>query len=236
MHRRSTNPLASALHSASLRYRLPHQWEHRCAPAARGQDPPQAASKISRRTRLEAMLWISAEPIPLQRLSRLAGLEGVAEARKLIAEIAKIHSDRGSAFSVVEVAGGVQLRTLPKYGSWLQRQPAAPTGDPEGPGLSGPAMETLTVVAHRQPAMRSEVEAIRGVGCGDILRQLLEADLLRIVGRSEELGRPLLYGTTDRFLQLFGLRRIDDLKTTDQGETLPGPTTSNESPGSLRAA
>jgi segregation and condensation protein B len=77
--------------------------------------------------------------------------------------------------------------------------------------LSAPALETLSVVAYRQPALRAEIEAIRGVACGEILRQLMDRDLLRIVGRSEELGRPLRYGTTRRFLQLFGLRSLDDL-------------------------
>src|SRR6185295_14547324 len=77
--------------------------------------------------------------------------------------------------------------------------------------LSAPAMETLAVVAYRQPILRAEIESIRGVQCDDILRQLLERDLLRIVGRSEDLGRPLLYGTTKRFLELFGLRNLEEL-------------------------
>src|SRR5262249_62030478 len=77
--------------------------------------------------------------------------------------------------------------------------------------LSAPAMETLAVVAYRQPILRAEIESIRGVGCEDILRQLLERDLVRIVGRSEDLGRPLLYGTTKRFLEVYGLRSLDDL-------------------------
>jgi segregation and condensation protein B len=72
-------------------------------------------------------------------------------------------------------------------------------------------METLAVVAYRQPALRAEVESIRGVQCGEILRQLMERDLVRIVGRSEELGRPFLYGTTRHFLEVFGLRHLDDL-------------------------
>ena len=77
--------------------------------------------------------------------------------------------------------------------------------------LSAPALETLTVVAYRQPILRANVEAIRGVQCGEILRQLMERDLVRIVGRSDDLGRPLLYGTTKRFLEVFGLRSLGDL-------------------------
>jgi segregation and condensation protein B len=81
--------------------------------------------------------------------------------------------------------------------------------------LSPPALETLAVVAYRQPVLRAEVEAIRGVECGEILRQLMDRDLLRIVGRSEELGRPLWYGTTKRFLQVFGLTNLDQLPMGD---------------------
>ncbi len=77
-------------------------------------------------------------------------------------------------------------------------------------------METLSVVAYRQPILRAEVEAIRGVQCGEILRLLLEREFLRIVGRSEQLGRPMLYGTTKYFLQIFGLRRLEDLPSIDE--------------------
>jgi segregation and condensation protein B len=82
--------------------------------------------------------------------------------------------------------------------------------------LSPPALETLAVVAYRQPVLRAEVEAIRGVACGEILRQLMERDLLRIVGRSEELGRPLRYGTTKRFLEVYGLSSLDQLPWSDE--------------------
>ena len=82
--------------------------------------------------------------------------------------------------------------------------------------LSPPALETLAVVAYRQPVLRAEVEAIRGVACGEILRQLMDRDLLRIAGRSEELGRPLRYGTTKRFLEVFGLSNLDQLPWAKQ--------------------
>jgi segregation and condensation protein B len=87
--------------------------------------------------------------------------------------------------------------------------------------LSPPALETLAVVAYRQPILRAEVEAIRGVACGEILRQLMDRDLLRIVGRSEELGRPLWYGTTKRFLQVFGLRDLEQLPLAERLRRCP---------------
>jgi segregation and condensation protein B len=95
---------------------------------------------------------------------------------------------------------------------WIRRL----HGASEEMRLSTPALETLSVVAYRQPVVRAEIEAIRGVQCGEILRVLMERDLLRIVGRAEELGRPFLYGTTKRFLQVFGLRRLEQLPPIDQ--------------------
>jgi segregation and condensation protein B len=105
------------------------------------------------------------------------------------------------------VAGGYQLLSRREFAQWLRPQRAS---DREIL-LSPPALETLAVVAYRQPALRAEVEAIRGVACGEILRLLLDRDLLRIAGRSEELGRPLRYGTTRRFLEVFGLCNLDEL-------------------------
>jgi segregation and condensation protein B len=105
----------------------------------------------------------------------------------------------------------MQLLTRPKFAAWLRRLPHV---TPEI-RLSAPAMETLAVVAYRQPVLRADIEAVRGVGCGEILRQLMDRELVRVTGRSDELGRPYLYGTTRRFLQLFGLRCIEELPRTE---------------------
>jgi segregation and condensation protein B len=113
---------------------------------------------------------------------------------------------------VEQLAGGYQLRTRPKFAGWLR--PLVPAS--EQIRLTPPALETLAVVAYRQPVLRADVEAIRGVACGEILRQLMDRDLLRIVGRSEELGRPLWYGTTKRFLEAFGLCSLDELPLSAQ--------------------
>jgi segregation and condensation protein B len=110
------------------------------------------------------------------------------------------------------------LMTRPKFAPWLRRL----HGSQVEVRLSAPAVETLAVVAYRQPVLRADIEAVRGVQCGEILRQLMERDLVRIVGRSEELGRPLLYGTTKRFLQVFGLRHLEELPRTELSR--PAPT------------
>ncbi len=136
-----------------------------------------------------------------------------------------------------EIAGGYQLLTRARYSPWLRRL----SSSLREVRLSPPALETLAVVAYRQPVLRAEIEAIRGVQCGEVLRQLIERDLVRIAGRSEELGRPLLYGTTRQFLQVFGLRHLDDLPrpeflpitklvTEESADTVADVPTSNLQP------
>src|SRR5207245_252696 len=105
------------------------------------------------------------------------------------------------------IAGGFQLLTRPQFHPWLARLRQA--GNEVR--LSGPARETLAIVAYRQPIMRADIEAIRGVQCGEVLRQLMEKGLIRIAGRHDSLGRPVLYGTTKKFMQVFGLKSLRDL-------------------------
>jgi segregation and condensation protein B len=183
--------------------------------ALRGRDPRSkrlTAPQLGRRSRLEAVLFLSREPIAPRKLAQLANLTDGTEARTLLENLRKRYDERGCAFQVVQVAGGYQLLSRPEFATWLRAQ----AGQAESLRLSPPALETLAVVAYRQPVLRAEVEAIRGVACGEILRQLMDRDLLRIVGRSEELGRPLWYGTTKRFLQAFGLCNLDQLPWAQQ--------------------
>jgi segregation and condensation protein B len=160
---------------------------------------------------LEAVLFLSRESLNSRKLSEYADLEDGTEARTLIQQLNQLYQDEQSVLRVERVAGGYQLVTHWQFGRWLKRLGAGQAGI----RLSAPAMETLAVVAHRQPVLRVQVEAIRGVSCGEMLRQLMERDLVRIRGRSEELGRPYLYGTTKRFLQQFGLDSIEELLAAD---------------------
>lgn len=167
----------------------------------------QSALQHARRSRLEAVLFLSREPLPLRKLAHLANLADATEARTLLNAVRECLDRRGCAFQVADVAGGVQLLSRPEFAPWLRSR----TSFEEPIRLSVPAMESLAVVAYRQPVLRAEIEAIRGVACGELLRQLMDRDLIRIVGRAEELGRPLSYGTTRRFLRVFGLRSLNDL-------------------------
>jgi segregation and condensation protein B len=157
--------------------------------------------------RLETILLLSREALPSRKLAQYANLADGTEARTLVRRLNEIYDESGQAFRVEEVAGGFQLLSRPQFAPWLRRLREVP-GEVR---LSAPSMETLAVVAYRQPVQRAEVEAIRGVASGEILRQLMERDFVRICGRSEEIGRPYLYATTKRFLQLFGLRSLDEL-------------------------
>lgn len=214
------NSLGQRLQSVALRYSTPLSGAkssrlrrlptgNQLATAVVGNPADEQEAKL---TRLEAVLFLSREPISTRKLANVAKLADGTEARTLLKMLARRYEERASAMQVVEVAGGVQLFTRPVVADWIRRL----HGESEEIRLSPPAMETLAVVAFRQPVVRAEIEAIRGVQCGEILRVLMERDLLRIVGRSEELGRPFLYGTTKKFLQVFGLRRLEQLPPIDQ--------------------
>jgi len=205
-----------ALGSVSLRYRQPItaaavgeicQW---LVSYRQDDDLPVGEGPTGRSPglmRLEAILFLAEQPESSRRLAQLAGLADGTKARTLVRELNKLYDLEGCAFRVEEVAGGFQLMSRSKFAPWLRRLQNAPAEV----RLSAPAMETLAVVAYRQPVLRAEIEAIRGVQCGEILRQLIERELVRITGRSEELGRPFLYGTSKLFLQVFGLRHLDEL-------------------------
>lgn len=167
-------------------------------------DPLRRDSKLAR---LEAALFVADGPLSSRRLGQVANLSDGAEARRLVRRLDELYAAAGSAMFVVEVAGGFQLLTRPEFSSWLNKlyQRGGQVR------LSSPAMETLAIVAYRQPVLRAEVEEIRGVECGEMLRQLIEKNLVRIVGRDNSLGRPLLYGTTKKFLMLFGLKDLTEL-------------------------
>ncbi|MCE9608035.1 MAG: SMC-Scp complex subunit ScpB [Planctomycetia bacterium] len=157
--------------------------------------------------RVEAVLFLADEPLNTRKISQLANLADGTEARTLIRRLNDFYDRQGTAFRAEEAAGGFQLLTRRKFAGWLRRLVRTHVEA----RLSAPALETLAVAAYRQPVTRLEVESIRGVQCDEMLRQLMDRDLVKIVGRSDDLGRPFLYGTTKRFLRFFGLRHLDDL-------------------------
>ncbi len=174
-------------------------------------------ARDGRLARVEAALFLATEPLTARKIATVASLADVAEARRLVARLRELYDADATAFQIEEIAGGYQLMTRPAYRPWLLR--AQRTGGEVR--LTPAALETLAVVAYRQPITRADVEAIRGVGCGELLTQLMEKGLIKIAGRQESLGRPVLYGTTKRFLQSFGLGSLRDLPDYEPGRGRP---------------
>ncbi|HYH68765.1 MAG TPA: SMC-Scp complex subunit ScpB [Urbifossiella sp.] len=177
----------------------------RAAPAEAPPDDPLA--RDAKLARVEAVLLIADEPLSPRRLADAAALADAAEARALAEKLQGFYDADGTAFEVAEIAGGYQLLTRPVMAPWLAR--LRRTG--HDLRLTPAALETLAVIAYRQPVMRAEVEQVRGVSCGEVVRQLMEKGLVRVAGRHDSLGRPQLYGTTKKFLQAFGLNTLKDL-------------------------
>jgi segregation and condensation protein B len=167
---------------------------------------------------LEAALLSADEPLPVRKLVLATGLPDAAAVRRQVRRLQELYDADGTAFQVEELAGGYQLLTRAVYHRWL----GSLRRNQQELHLSAPARETLALVAYRQPIMRADVEAIRGVHCGETLRLLMEKGLVRIAGRDDSLGRPVLYGTTKKFLQVFGLRSLKDLPQAEQLRVLGG--------------
>jgi len=157
-------------------------------------------------SRVEALLFASGQALTAGRIAKALGVATDAVAVALTELVARWQS-RDDAFELVEIAGGYRFMTRPEY----HEDVAALRGKPGPERLSPAALETLAVVAYRQPITRAAVEAVRGVQAGPVLRLLIEHDLIKIAGRSDEPGHPLLYGTTRRFLDHFGLPSLDKL-------------------------
>ncbi len=181
--------------------------------------PPMGADEIPegssetpdgdrKRAILEALLYVSDIPLSADRMAEVIKGCEKKEIRKLLQELNDDYRESGRAFEVVEVAQGYQVRTRGEFSKWIaklkQQRPQR---------LTRASMESLAIIAYRQPVTRAEIESIRGVDSGAVLGSLLEKRLIRILGRKEVPGRPILYGTTQDFLELFGLKNLSSLPT-----------------------
>ena len=161
---------------------------------------------------IESLLFVAEAPLSLERLKQVTAGE-TKEVRQALEDLANEYDARKGGFLLREVAGGYQIRTRPEYVDWIKR-----LLQPNPPRFSKAAMETLAIIAYKQPIIRSEVENIRGVDCGGVLRLLLERKLIRILGRKEIPGRPLIYASTKQFLEMFDLKDLKDLPTPKEIE------------------
>ena len=165
---------------------------------------------------LEALLFAADEPLSTRRLAAMIDEATEGSVADLVRELNADYLREDRAFHVQEVAGGYRLVTRPEFASWVAELRASDSS----PRLSQASLETLSIVAYKQPVTRAELESIRGVTVDGVLKTLVDRELVRITGREEGMGRPLLYGTTDHFLEYFGLPSLDALPRPDELEIL----------------
>jgi segregation and condensation protein B len=165
---------------------------------------------------IEALVFASGNPLTLDRLKGVFEDATAEQIEATVRLLQQEYIDRGSGLMLAEVAGGYQLATRPELFGWIRKFKTARTTT----RLSKPALETLAIVAYKQPVTRSEVEAIRGVNIGGIMRNLMERRLVKIVGKKDVPGKPMMYGTTMEFLQYFGLKDLSALPTLKEFQEL----------------
>jgi segregation and condensation protein B len=173
------------------------------------EEPP---SEVTTEQIVEAILFSADTPLSPARIVDIIGTGSARDVRKHIETLNQRYQQTGATFRIEKMAGGYQMLTIPTFNAWLKRLKQAR----QETKLSQAAMETLAVVAYKQPVVRAEIEAIRGVATGEMLNRLRELGLVKIVGRAEDVGHPLLYGTTKRFLDVFGLGSLEDLPTVEE--------------------
>lgn len=199
-------PETEALHAANTEDAV-NMEEVNGAPHSESFNDDRPQSMVEIQGILEALLFVSAEPLPLARLVAVMGTVSKGEVEEALHHLGRALDQEGRGVRLVAVAGGYRLVTKQDYASWVKRLDKAKTAAK----LSRSALESLAIIAYKQPLVRGEIEEIRGVETSGVLRTLLERKLVRIVGRKEVPGRPIMYGTTKFFLEHFGLSDLSQL-------------------------
>ena len=180
--------------------------------------PPDSEQPPTVESVIEAVLFATDEPLPEGKLAGIVETTG-KQVRESVESLNAKYLANNNAFRIEQIAGGYQMLTLPIYNSWLKKMLRVRSDNK----LSPAAMETLAIIAYKQPIIRADIEAVRGVAVGEVIRSLMYKGLVKIAGRAEILGRPMLYGTTKKFLEVFGLNSLkdlpkaEDLKNPDRG-------------------
>ncbi|MFQ5424183.1 MAG: SMC-Scp complex subunit ScpB, partial [Phycisphaerae bacterium] len=182
---------------------------------------------------VEAVLFSADSPLPAAKIASVLGVGTGRDVRQHIESLNRQYAEHGQAFRIEQIAAGYQMMTLPAYNTWLRKLLRAR----QEARLTPAAMETLAIVAYKQPCTRAEVEAVRGVAVGEVMNRLRDMNLVKIVGRAEDLGRPMLYGTTKRFLEVFGLPSLNDLPKVEAlagGDASPKDKSPDKTPIELK--
>lgn len=161
---------------------------------------------------IEAMLFVSDKPLFVNEIKSVIEDIDARQVKDIISELSKEHEETKRAFAIKEIAGGFQMITDPVLAPWLKKLYKTSGSDK----LTGPSLETLAIISYKQPVTKPEIETIRGVNVDGVLKTLIEKNLVRIAGRKETVGRPILYGTTSEFLQYFGLNSLEELPRLEE--------------------
>lgn len=192
----------------------------------------ESKPELDIKSKVEALLFATDRPVSASKIAQIIGDTDARVVKKAIELLRHEYDEQGRAFQVEEIAEGYQLLTRPQFRTYVTklRRSAAEAR------LSQAALETLAIIAYKQPVLRSQIEAIRGVQAGELLRGLMEKNLVKIVGRANVVGRPILYGTTRRFLEHFGLKSLKDLPKMEEVLPLPRQKTAFSTVSSSQSA
>ncbi len=167
---------------------------------------------------IESLIFVSEIPLSLEQIKEILGEVSKKDLKRLLSELIEDYSRGQRGFNLIEVADGYQFRTKPELAEWINRlKKAKPLA------LSQPALETLAIIAYKQPMVRADIEKVRGVDCGGVLHTLLERKFIKILGKKDIPGKPLVYGTSKLFLEFFGLKDLSSLPTLKDLEALGTP-------------
>ncbi|MFC1675763.1 SMC-Scp complex subunit ScpB [Planctomycetota bacterium] len=172
---------------------------------------PDEEVKVTAESVVEAVLFASDESLSVQRLANIIET-GTKQIRQHVEALNEKYKAGNSAFRIAKIAGGFQMLTLSPFNEWLRKLLRVRSDNK----LSPAALETLAIIAYKQPVIRADIEAIRGVAAGEMIRSLMYKGLVKIIGRAEIIGRPMLYGTTKKFLEIFGLNTLKDLPKIEE--------------------
>ncbi len=190
---------------SNIEYRMSNEEGKDCHLRGNDKNEPTVEAVV------EAVLFAGDEPLREARLADIVGTS-VSQIRKHVKNLNDKYKANGNAFRIEQIAGGYQMLTLSPYNYWLKKLLRARSDSK----LSPAAVETLAIIAYKQPVMRADIEVVRGVAAGEVIRTLCYKGLVKIVGRAEVLGRPMLYGTTKKFLEVFGLNTLKDLPKIEE--------------------
>lgn len=171
------------------------------------QDESPILSRQDLKNIIETLLFITDRALSVSKINQVAEINDLTLTRDIISELQNDYANAGRAIQVIEIGGGFQMSTKPEYGRWVRKL----YNEKMSTRLSPAALETLAIVAYKQPITRAEIEAIRGVDVSGPLEKILERGLAKIVGKKDAPGRPMVYATTDEFLRLFGLNNVSEL-------------------------